>query len=161
MREISVKIPAGVDDGSRLKLRGEGEAGLNGGPTGDLYVALGVEPHAIFDRAGTDIVCDMPITMVQAALGDRIDVPTLDGLVKMTIPAGTQSGRLFRLRGKGVPHVRGHGKGDEIVRVQVQTPTHMTKKQKELLKKFEEAAGDRGGDSVVSGFAEKVRDLFG
>ena len=160
MREINVKIPAGVDDGSRLKLRGEGEAGLNGGPTGDLYVVLGVEAHAIFDRAGHDIICDMPITMAQAALGDRIDVPTLDGLVKMSVPAGTQSGRSFRLRGRGVPDVHGRGKGDEIVRVQVQTPTHMTKKQKEILKKFEEAAGNHAGDSVVSVFAQKVRELF-
>ncbi len=160
MREINVKIPAGVDNGSRLKLRGEGEAGFSGGPTGDLYVALEVAPHPIFQRAGHDIVCDMPVTMVQASLGDRIDVPTLDGLVKMTIPAGTQSGRVFRLRGKGVPDVRGRGKGDELVRIQVQTPTHMTKKQKELLKKFDEASNDRGGDSVISGFADKVRELF-
>jgi len=159
-RSIKVKVPAGVDDGSRLKLRGEGEAGMRGGPTGDLYVVLHVTPHAIFEREGSHIVCELPITMSQAALGTKLDVPTMEGLVKMTIPPGTQSGCLFRLRDKGVRDLRTGRKGDQIVRVLVETPQKLTKKQKELLKQFDKAA-DEGADSLVAGFAGKVRDLFG
>lgn len=159
-RSIKVKVPAGVDDGSRLKLRGEGEAGMRGGPTGDLYVVLHVAPHPIFEREGSHIICELPVTMSQAALGTKIDVPTMEGLVKMTIPAGTQSGRLFRLRDKGVRDLRSGRKGDQIVRVIVETPQNLTKKQKELLKQFDKANGD-GSESLVAGFAGKVRDLFG
>ena len=161
MRTIKVKIPSGVDNGSRLKLRGEGESGHSGGPTGDLYVVLHVESHSIFEREGTHLVCDMPISMAQAALGAKIDVPTLDGVVKMTVPAGTQTGKLFRLRGKGVRDIRSGRKGDEIVRVTVETPVHMSKKQKQLLREFDEAGGESNSESMVSGFAGKVRDLFG
>jgi len=160
MREIKVKVPAGVDEGSRLKLRGEGEAGYQGGPTGDLYVVLSVERHPLFERAGRDLVCDLPVSMVQAALGDKLDVPTLDGVVKMPIPPGTQSGRLFRLRGKGAPDVRGGPAGDQIVRVIVEIPAKLTREQKDLLKRFEQA-GKENRDSLVAGFAEKVRSLFG
>jgi molecular chaperone DnaJ len=160
MRTIKVKIPAGVDDGSRLKLRGEGEAGARGGPTGDLYVVLHVAPHSIFAREGSHIVCEVPVTMPQAALGAKLDVPTLGGLVKMTIPAGTQSGRLFRLRDKGVRDLRSGRKGDQIVRVLVETPQKLNKKQKDLLKKFDKLE-EEGGDSLVAGFAGKVRELFG
>lgn len=161
-REIKVRIPAGVDDGSRLKLRGEGEAGTYGGPPGDLYVMLHVRPHAIFQREGPHIVCELPISMVQAALGAQVDVPTLKGMVKMSVPAGTQSGRLFRLKGKGVPDLRSGSRGDQVVRVVVETPTHMTRKQKDLLKRFE-AASDESSEreSLVAGFAGKVRELFG
>ncbi len=157
MRELKVRVPAGVDYGSRLKLRGEGEAGYRGGPTGDLYVVLDVGQHPLFVRDGSHIVCELPVTMVQAALGAKVDVPTLGGLVKMNIPAGTETGRLFRLRGKGVKGLRG-GKGDQIVRVTVETPKHLTKKQKDMLKKFEESATN--GSSLVSGFAEKIRELL-
>jgi len=159
-RQIKVKVPAGVDDGSRLKLRGEGEAGHNGGPTGDLYVVLGVEPHELFSRHGNDVVCELPVLMSRAALGGKVDVPTLDGVVKVTVPPGTQSGRLLRLRGKGAPDLRGHGRGDQIVRVRVETPSHLTKRQKELLREFDKA-GKNHGESLVAGFAEKVRELFG
>ena len=159
MRELKVRVPAGVDQGARLKLRGEGEAGSRGGPTGDLYVVLHVAPHPLFLRDGPHIVCDLPVSMVQAALGAKVDVPTLDGVVKMTVPHGSQSGRLFRLRGKGIKGLRGSGKGDQIVRLVVETPAKLSKKQKELLKQFEEAAHD-GEQSMVAGFADKVRELF-
>jgi molecular chaperone DnaJ len=161
-REIKVRIPAGVDDGSRLKLRGEGDAGAFGGPPGDLYVMLHVKPHAIFHREGPHIICELPVSMVQAALGAQVDVPTLGGVVKMSIPAGTQSGRLFRLKGKGVPDLRAGTRGDQVVRVIVETPTHLTRKQKDLLKRFEAASDETGErESLVAGFAGKVRELFG
>ncbi len=159
-RSIKVKIPAGVDDGSRLKLRGEGEAGFRGGPTGDLYVVLSVRPHPIFSRDGSHIICEMPVSMVQAALGAKVDVPTLDGVVKMSIPAGTQTGKLFRLKGKGAVDLRSRRKGDQIVRVVVETPRHLSKRQKELLEEFDATAEESGG-SLVSEFARKARELFG
>ena len=160
MRELKVKIPAGVDDGSRLKLRGEGEAGQRGGPLGDLYVVLHVKPHPIFVRDGSHIVCDLPVTLAQASLGTKIDVPTLDGLVKMTVPAGSQTGRLFRLRGRGAASLQSRRKGDQIVRLVVETPENLTKRQKELLREFAELSGD-GDRSMVASFADKVRELFG
>jgi len=160
MRSIKVKIPAGVDDGSRLKLRGEGESGYHGGPTGDLYVVVHVRPHEIFSREGNHIICEMPISMVQAALGAKVDVPTLDGIVKMTIPPGTQTGKLFRLKGKGVPDLRSGRRGDEIVRIIVETPRNLSRRQKELLEQFE-AAGEESGRSMVSDFARKAREFFG
>ncbi len=159
-RNIKVKVPAGVDDGSRLKLRGEGEAGYNGGPTGDLYVMLGVHAHELFVRNGNNIVCDLPVSMTQASLGGKVDAPTLDGMVKITIPAGTQTGRLFRLRGKGAPDLRGRGKGDQIIHVRVETPSNLSKKQKELLREFDKA-GQKNSESLVAGFADKVRELLG
>jgi molecular chaperone DnaJ len=160
MREIVVKVPAGVDDGSRLKLRGEGEAGLRGGPTGDLYVVLHVQPHPLFLREGNHIICEIPISMVQAAIGTKIDVPTLEGMVKMSIPEGTQTGRLFRMREKGVRDLRSGRRGDQIVRVVVETPQKLNKKQKQLLKEFDKLHGE-GNQSLVAGFAGKVRELFG
>lgn len=159
MREIRVKIPAGVDEGSRLKLRGEGESGLRGGPTGDLYVVLHVAPHPLFAREGSHIVCELPVSMVQAALGAKIDVPTIDGVVKMSIPAGTQTDKLFRLKGKGVRDLRTGRHGDQIVRVVVETPGQLTRKQKDLLKQFAQA-GKEDHESLVAGFAGKVRELF-
>ncbi len=161
MRDIRVRIPAGVDDGARLKLRGEGESGLRGGSTGDLYVVLHVRQHPLFQREGSTLICELPVPMTTAALGAKIDIPTLDGLLKMNIPAGTQSGKLFRLKGKGVPDLRSGRQGDLIVRVLVETPTQLNRKQKDLLKKFAEAGGDSSGQSLVSGFADKVRELFG
>ncbi len=160
MRELKVKVPAGVDDGSRLKLRGEGEAGHRGGPPGDLYVVLHLRPHPIFIRDGAHIVCDLPVTVVQAALGAKIDVPTLDGMVKMTVPAGSQTGRLFRLRGRGALGLRGRRKGDQIIRLIVEIPDNLTKRQKDLLREFE-SISENGNRSLVAGFADKVRELFG
>lgn len=159
-RDIKVRVPAGVEDGSRLKLRGEGEAGLNGGPTGDLYVVLQVAPHPIFQRDGAQVLCEIPVSMVQAALGADIEVPTLDGVNKLEIPPGTQTGRLFTLRGKGVKDLRTGRRGDQIVRVVVETPIRLSKQQKKLLKEFEEA-GSQAQDSMVATFAKKVRDLLG
>lgn len=137
-RKISVKIPAGIDDGQQLRVSGQGEPGINGGPAGDLYIVFHIEPHEFFERDGDDIYCEVPLTFVQAALGDEIEVPTLHGKVKLKIPAGTQTGTRFRLRGKGVPNVRGRGVGDQHVIVKVITPTKLTEKQKQLLREFAE-----------------------
>jgi molecular chaperone DnaJ len=139
---LSVRIPAGVDTGSRLKLRGEGEGGRNGGPAGDLYVVLHVREHPLFIREGNDIVCDVPIGFTQAALGSEIDVPTPHGKVKMKVPPGTQSGNVFRLKGKGVPDVRGYGHGDALVRVVVETPKKLNARQRELLEEFARLSGE-------------------
>jgi molecular chaperone DnaJ len=137
-RKIKVNVPPGVDTDSRLRMQNEGEGGINGGPAGDLYIYITVSPHEFFRRVGDDILCNVPITMVQAALGAEIEVDTLDGKVKLTIPAGTQSGTSFRLRGRGFPKLRGYGKGDQHVKVNVQTPTNLTSEQKDLLRKFAE-----------------------
>jgi len=135
---VSVKIPAGVDNGSRLRLTGEGEAGVQGGPPGDLYVFIYVEPHEFFQRHDSDIICKIPISFVQAALGDTITVPTLNGNKKLQIPKGTQPGEIFHLRGEGIPSLRSGKRGDEIIQVDVRTPTHLTKKQEALLREFAE-----------------------
>jgi molecular chaperone DnaJ len=160
MHTLSVKIPAGVDTGSRLKLRGEGEMGPVGGVPGDLYVVIQVESHPIFVRDNLDIICDVPISFVQAALGTEIDVPTLDGKVKMKIPSGTQSGKVFRMKGKGIKDVQGVQQGDQHVRVNVETPTRLTAKQKELLKDFAELGGEEV-NPLSKGFFDKVKELFG
>jgi len=157
---LSVKIPAGVDTGSRLKLRGEGEGGASGGPDGDLYVVIEVEPHLLFIRDGLEIICEVPISFVHAALGSDIDVPTLEGKVKMKIPPGTQSGKVFRLKGKGVRDVQGYHRGDQHVRVVVETPTHLTARQKEVLKEFA-ALGGEEVHPLSKGFFDKVKQLFG
>lgn len=136
-KKVQVKIPAGVETGSRLRLRGEGEAGSMGGPDGDLYVFIDVEEHEFFTRTGDDILCQIPVSFVQAALGATIDVPTLQGKDKLKIPRGTQNGKTFRLKGKGIPHVRGFGHGDQIIEVFVQVPTELNKKQEDLLMEFE------------------------
>jgi molecular chaperone DnaJ len=149
-----------VDSGSRLKLRNEGESAPTGGVSGDLYVVLQVEPHPIFMRDNLDIVCEVPISFVQASLGAEIDVPTLDGKVKMKIPAGTQSGKVFRMKGKGVKDVQGYQQGDQHVRVVVETPTHLTARQKELLKEFAAISGEEV-NPLSKGFFDKVKELFG
>jgi molecular chaperone DnaJ len=136
-KTLEIRIPAGVETGSRLRLRGEGEEGEQGGPSGDLYVFIEVEPHAFFERNGNDISCRIPITFVQAALGGSVEAPTLTGHEKIKIPRGTQTGRIFRLKGKGIPHLRGYGHGDQIVETVVTVPTNLTKRQEELLKEFE------------------------
>lgn len=134
--QVQVKIPAGVDTGSRLRLRGEGEQGEYGGPNGDLYVFIHVEEHEFFKRAEDDIYCRIPISFTQAALGAALEVPTLTGTEKLKIPRGTQSGKIFRLKGKGIPHLRGYGKGDQIIETVVAVPTNLSRKQEELLKEF-------------------------
>jgi molecular chaperone DnaJ len=158
--KVSVKVPAGVDTGTRMKLTGEGEPGPPGGVPGDLYLVLDVEEHPIFVRDDKDIYCEIPISFAQAALGGSIEVPTLDGKVQMQLPAGTQTGKVFRLRGKGVPALHGYGRGDQRVRVVVEVPTSLTKKQRELLEAFAQEAGE---DSHPQGksFLGKVKDLFG
>ena len=141
-KTLSVKIPAGVDSGDRIRLSGEGEAGEHGGPAGDLFVHISVRPHSIFERDGNDLFCEVPINMTTAALGGELEVPTLNGRVKLKIPAETQSGKLFRLRAKGVKSVRGGQQGDLLCRVLVETPVNLTKKQKELMEQFNQSLQD-------------------
>ncbi|MBE6996581.1 MAG: molecular chaperone DnaJ [Ruminococcaceae bacterium] len=145
-RTISVNIPAGIDDGQTISLRGQGHAGVNGGPKGDLLITVSVKAHPLFERDGSSILFEMPISFVQAALGAEVEVPTLDGKVKYTIPEGTQTGTTFRLRGKGIPYLNGSSRGDQYVTVNIETPKNLTKEQKELLRKFGEATG--GGEGV-------------
>jgi molecular chaperone DnaJ len=137
-KKVAVKIPAGVDNGSRLRLTGEGEAGPYGGPPGDLYVFIHVKPHEFFTRRDTDIICEIQISFIQAALGDKISVPTLNGNKMLEIPKGTQPGDVFYFNGKGIPSLRTRGRGDQIIQVAVKTPTHLTKKQEAILKEFAE-----------------------
>ncbi len=146
VKTLAVKIPAGVDTGDRIRLAHEGEAGRNGGPAGDLYVDISVKPHAIFERDGRNLSCDVPIGFAAAVLGSTVEVPTLDGQVALKIPPETQSGRVFRLRGKGVRSVRANGVGDLFCRVQIETPVKLTDEQKDLLQQFDasiEAGGSR------------------
>jgi molecular chaperone DnaJ len=159
-QNLSVKIPAGVDTGSRLKLRGEGEAGGGGGPAGDLYVVIRVKEHALFRREDSDVICDFPLSFPQAALGADIEVPTIEGKHKMRIPPGTQSGALFRLKGKGIADLRGYGRGDHVVRVVVETPRKLTKRQQELLEEFAKSTGQEV-HPMSRGFFEKVKEMFG
>jgi len=161
MREIKVKIPAGVDNGSRLKLRNEGEAGVRGGTPGDLYVVLSVREHPLFHRDGANVVCQRPISMIDAALGAEVDVPTLDGVVKLKIPAGTQHGKVFRLSGKGVPDLRrGSGaRGDQYVAVQIEIPTKLGRKQRKLLEQLRDE-GAENHESLVASFTSKLRDMM-
>ena len=138
-KTLSVKVPAGVDNGDRIRLSGEGEAGENGGPTGDLYVQISVREHKIFERDGSDLYCEVPIDITAASLGGDLDVPTLNGRVKLKIPAETQTGKMFRLRGKGVKSVRSTSTGDLMCKVTIETPVNLTKKQKELLEEFDKS----------------------
>lgn len=157
---LQIKIPGGVDSGSRLKLRGEGEAGPVGGIAGDLYVTIQVGEHPLFERQNNEVICELPISFPQAALGADIEAPTLEGKIKMKVPAGTQSGSIFRLRGKGIVDLRGRGRGDQLVRIVVETPTDLGAKQKELLEEF---ARLNGGEvhPISKGFFDKVKELFG
>jgi len=159
-QNLSVKIPAGVDTGSRLKLRGEGEAGAGGGPSGDLYVIIRVREHALFRREDSDVICDIPLSFPQAALGTVIEVPTIEGKHKMRIPPGTQSGALFRLKGKGIADLRGYGRGDHVVQVVVETPRKLTKRQQELLEEFAKSSG-QDVHPMSRGFLDKVKEMFG
>ncbi|HEX8697754.1 MAG TPA: molecular chaperone DnaJ [Myxococcaceae bacterium] len=157
---IEVNIPAGVDNGTRVRLTGMGEPGDRGGQAGDLYVTVIVREHPLFQREDYEVFCEVPISFTQAALGAKIDVPTLDGKVKMTIPSGTQSGKVFRLKSKGIPHLHSQQRGDQHVRVIVETPTELSSKQRELLEKFAELSGEESHPQSKSFFA-KVKELFG
>lgn len=142
-KTVQVRIPPGVEDGTRLRLRNEGEEGRLGGPNGDLYIFIRVEPHDFFQRDGSDVYCQIPISITQASLGGTIDVMTLEGQDKLKIPKGTQNGKTFRLKGKGIPHLRGYGRGDQIVQVLVKIPTNLNKKQEELLREFAKLSGEK------------------
>ena len=140
--KTKVRIPAGIDDGQTLRVRGEGCAGFNGGEKGDLMVTVRVRSHPVFTRQGQNVYCEMPITFTQAACGAELEVPTIDGKVRYSIDEGTQTGTTFRLRGKGIPFVNGKGRGDEFVTVVVETPTRLNREQKDLLRKLEDSASD-------------------
>lgn len=159
-RKITVNIPAGVDTGNRLRMAGEGEVGEPGAPGGDLYILIQVQPHKIFERNNDDLHCEIPISIVQATLGDEIEVPTLEGKVKFTIPEGTQPGTTFRLKNKGIAHLNGYGRGDEYIKVKVIIPKNLTAKQKEILQQFAEESGDEINKEHKS-WLEKVRDALG
>ncbi len=156
---VTIRVPAGVDNGTRLRSSGNGEAGVRGGPAGDLYVVLHVEPHEIFQRDGEDLLCEMPISFVEAALGAELDVPTLEGSASIRIPPGTQTGTVFRLRGKGVRNLQGHGTGDLHVRVVVEVPTRLTTPQREKLEEFG-ALCDASTNPRTRSFWERAKDLF-
>ena len=143
----------------RLRLAGEGEAGIGGGPPGDLYVVMNVRPHPLFTREGADLHCEVPISLVQAALGAEIEVPTLEGKVALRVPEGTQPGKVMRLRGKGLPSLRTGERGDQYVRIFVEVPTKLSEEQRELLEQFAELAGEEVSP-VTKGFLDKLRDLF-
>ncbi len=157
---IHVKIPPGVDDGSRLRVPGEGDVGKRGGPPGDLYILIRVKKHPLFKRDGSDLIHEMPISFVQASLGDTVEAPTLDGAVDLKIPSGTQSGTSFRIKGQGMPHMRWTGNGNLYVKVKVVTPKKLNTKQKELLREF----ADISGEEIYTedkGFFDKVKDAMG
>jgi len=159
-RTLSVNIPAGVEDGTRIRLAGEGEAGMRGGPAGDLYIFLSIKPHSIFQRDGADLFCRVPISMATAALGGEIEVPTLNGKrVKVKIPEGSQTGRQFRLKDKGMPVLHSREIGDLYIQTTVETPVHLSKKQKELLREFEKASS-KETNPESSGFFAKVKEFW-
>jgi len=159
---LSVKIPAGVDDGDRIRLAGEGEAAPNGGPSGDLYIEVHLKPHPLFKRDGDDLYCEIPLNFATAALGGQIEVPTLNGNVMLKIPAETQTGRLFKLRGKGVKSVRSYGPGDLLCRIIVETPVKLSAHQRELLRNFEASLADskKRQTPMAEGWVEGVKRFF-
>jgi molecular chaperone DnaJ len=160
-RTLSVNIPPGVEDGTRIRLAGEGEAGMRGGPSGDLYIFLSLASHPFFQRDGADLHCRVPISMVTAALGGEFEVPTIEGSqTRVKIPSGTQSGRRFRLAGKGMPVLRSKQSGDMYVQAMVETPQNLTKRQRELLEEFEKLSS-RETQPESAGFFAKVKDFFG
>jgi molecular chaperone DnaJ len=161
-KTLSVKIPAGVDDGDRIRLSGEGEPGVNGGPAGDLYVQIQVKPHPVFQRDHDDLHCEMPVSFATAALGGEIEIPTLDGSAKIKVPSETQSGKVFRLRGKGIRGVRSREHGDLLCHVVVETPVNLTERQRELLREFEtitQMDRDRHSPRAKS-WMDKVKEFF-
>ena len=158
-RKITVKIPAGIDNGQAVSLRGQGGAGRNGGPAGDLIISVTVRPHAFFKRDGTSVYLEQPVSFLQATLGAELEIPTIDGKVKWTLPEGTQPGTTFRLRGKGIPSINGRGRGDQFVTVQVQVPKNLTREQKEALHAYGQAMGEIPADHEdgLKGFFDKKR----
>ncbi|PIE39547.1 MAG: molecular chaperone DnaJ [Gammaproteobacteria bacterium] len=161
-KTLSVKVPPGVDTGDRIRLSGEGEAGPNGGPSGDLFVQIAVKPHPLFERDGKNLYCEVPITFVDAALGGELEIPTLDGRVKLRIPDGTQTGKLFRLRGKGVKPVRGGSVGDLLCRAVVETPVNLTRRQRELMEELRNTMGEGGSSQSPrqTSWFEGVKNFF-
>ena len=162
-KTLAVKIPAGVDEGDRIRLSGEGEAGVNGGPSGDLYVVIHIKPHTVFQRDHNDLHCEMPVSFTTAALGGDIEIPTLDGYAKIRIPAETQSGKIFRLRGKGIKGVRSSTHGDLMCHVVVETPVNLTARQRELLQELESIDQRSAGEHNprAKGWMKKVKEFFG
>jgi molecular chaperone DnaJ len=158
-QHIKVHIPAGVDSGMRLKMSGHGDAGEGGGPPGDLYVFINVDPHPVFQREGDDLLLDLPVGFSEAALGAKKEIPTLEESCRLTVPEGTQSGKIFLIKGKGFPNVHGRGKGDLKVRILVETPTHLTQKQKEILLEFGKTEGIDNHPGKKS-FIEKIKSFF-
>jgi len=159
-RTLSVNIPAGIEDGTRIRLAGEGEAGLRGGPAGDLYIFLSIKPHAFFQRDGADIFCRVPVSFTTAALGGQFEVPTVDGgRTRVSIPEGAQTGRQFRLKGKGMPVLRSRQSGDMYVQIVVETPQHLSRRQRELLQEFERASNDENNPEST-GFFARVKEFF-
>ncbi|AJY76297.1 molecular chaperone DnaJ [Paenibacillus beijingensis] len=158
-RKIMVRIPAGVDDGAQIRMSGEGEGGTKGGPAGDLYIVLRVKPHEFFERENDDIYCEVPLTFAQAALGDEIEIPTLTEKVKLKVPAGTQTGTYFRLKGKGVPRLRGYGQGDQHVKVTVVTPTNLSEDQKEALRQLSALSGEKANEQHETIF-DRMKKAF-
>ena len=156
-KKISVNIPAGIDNGQTVSLRGQGHAGLNGGPKGDLLITVSVKAHPLFERDGSSVLFEMPISFVQATLGAEVEVPTLDGKVKYTIPEGTQTGSVFRLKGKGIPYLNGSSRGDQYITVYIVTPKNLSSEQKELLRKFGEATGEAEGVKSSGGIFGKKK----
>ncbi len=161
-KTLEVKIPAGIDNGMRLRHGGHGEPGINGGPPGDLYVEIHIRKHAVFEREHDDLHCEMPISFSTAALGGEIEIPTLDGIARLKIPAETQSGKIFRLRGKGIKNVRNHAHGDLMCHVVVETPVKLTERQKELLREFEQISSDDADrhNPKAKSWMDKVKDFF-
>lgn len=153
-RKIEVNIPAGIDNGQTISIRGEGSSGVNGGPHGDLYITVSIRPHELFKRQGYDVVLDMPISFVSAALGDTVRVPTLDGEVEYKIPEGTQTGTVFKFKGKGISHLQARGKGDQYVKVRVEVPKGLNEKQKELLREFDKL--DNGNNQAKNKFFDII-----
>jgi molecular chaperone DnaJ len=158
---LSVRIPPGVDNGSRLKLRNEGEAGFASGPAGDLYVVVHVKEHPLFVRQDNDVVIEVPVSFPQAALGTELEVPTLEGKIKLKLPPATQSGKIFRLKGKGFTDLHGYGRGDQLVRIVVETPRRLSARQRELLEEFAKASGEDVNHPMSKGFVDKLKEMFG
>lgn len=161
-KTLSVKIPAGIDEGDRIRLSGEGEPGVNGGPPGDLYVQIHLKPHAVFQRDHDDLHCEMPVSFTAAALGGEIEIPTLDGVARLKVPPETQTGKVFRLRGKGIKGVRSIGHGDLLCHVVVETPINLTDRQRDLLREFEEISQTNAErhNPRAKGWMDRVRDFF-
>lgn len=158
-RTITVQIPAGIDHGQTISVRGEGNMGQNGGPSGDIYVTVNVTPHEIFKRRGQDVMVELPVTFVQAALGAELVVPSIDGKISYTMPEGTQPDTVFRIRGKGIPNLNGRGRGDQFIKVKIEIPRNLTHEQKDILRQFDDSVGDaQFGEK--KGFFEKMKDLF-